>query len=221
MRVMYKVWIRLTVCWAIISLYPLSTTSQSSSSYRFLRFFVLRFTTMFPIRPLKTGKPLAPGRSFTEPSRPTVADEPQPGSPISETSSFYEGGKRVRSRSQQSMPLHLPSSSPQAPQPYHQRIFSEPGGGYLHLQRKPGHRSDNRLIRTFSLVADRRTNQALHDHPRPRRRQAGLLHLFIIVQGRRFTPKSLRTCHSQTCIRPQQLQLQRLVCPPPLLPPLV
>ncbi|KAF9782249.1 hypothetical protein BJ322DRAFT_206150 [Thelephora terrestris] len=110
---------------------------------------------MFPIRPLKTGKPLAPGRSFTEPSRPTVADEPQPGSPISETSSFYEGGKESVVALNNPWPPTPPQlESPSSSNPTINE-FSRSQEGLLTSAAKPGQRSDNRLIRTFSLVADR------------------------------------------------------------------
>ena len=77
--------------WAIIDLYPLlSTTSNPPPSYQPSSIFDLHSKTMHPIRPLRMDKQAAPSRSFTA---PLPADEPQPGSPISDSSSFFEGAK--------------------------------------------------------------------------------------------------------------------------------
>ena len=45
-------------------------------------------------------------------------------------------------------------------------------------------------------------------------RQTKSPHLFLVVQGRRCTQGYLRTCHSQTRIRPTTTHVQRLVRPP-------
>ena len=74
---------------------------------RFSRFFVLDFISMFLNRNLRTNGSTRPERSQPAQSRPAAEREPEPGSPLSDNSSFYEGGKK----------MVMPLSNPWPPTP--------------------------------------------------------------------------------------------------------
>jgi len=107
---------------------------------------------MFPNRPSRPDKqPAAPMRNH---STPPPADEPQPASPISDTSSFFEGGKESTVSINNPWPPTPPlNDSPTSSTPT-VHGFWQSQDSLLPSAAKLGEKGDHRLIRTFSLTAD-------------------------------------------------------------------
>ena len=96
--------------------------------------------------------------------------------------------------------------------------------GFNDFSRRPAQREENRFIRTFALTAERTRIHFMIAYAQsrempivihadiapkrcPRRGQAKLLHLLLVVQGRRCAPQYLRTRHSQSRIRPEAARI--------------